>query len=197
MKLLQSISEAKHISYPLLRRGLGRCLLILSSAVTLFACEKEVDRSDELTGLWEQQQIYIDDQAQNMSDGELATSLFLEGNGIYRLYDGVNKKEHAGTWLFSDGEWLNLSLDKIQRKNADGSLVIGQVLVRFTIFNLNDDTLELRIRTYLYERKASIMFNLMAQDDTTGMTNEEKIELDKMNKELHTYRYVFKKADLQ
>ena len=172
-------------------------LLILLTVTMLSACEKEIDRSDELSGLWKQQQLYIDDQAQNMSNGELTTSLFLEGNGVYRLYDGVNKKEHAGTWLFSDSEWLNLSIDKIQRRNADGSLVIGQVLVRFTILNLNKDMLELRIRTYLYERKATIMFNLMPQDDTTGMTNDEKIELDKANKEIHTYRYVFKKVDLQ
>jgi hypothetical protein len=41
------------------------------------------------------------------------------------------------------------------------------------------------------------MFNLMEQDDTTGMTGEELLALDTKNKELHTYRYLFKKVDLK
>ena len=173
-----------------------RYYLFVLMAILLVSCEKEIDLSAELTGLWQQSQVYIDDELQSLSNDELNTSLFLEKTGVYRLFDGVKKQEHPGTWLFSDGEWLNMSMDKIEGKRDDGTYRFGQILVRFTVLNVNNEKMELRIRTYLFERKQTVMFNLLEQDDTTGMSNEEKIELDRKNKEIHTYRYVFKKVDL-
>ncbi len=158
--------------------------------------EDDKDLSTTLQGYWKQEQVYIDDVSQDLSAGELNTSLLIEANGVYRLFDGVENKLHHGTWLFSDGDWMNLTMDKIQNKNTDGSYTFGQVLVRFTILKADASTLDLRIKTYLFERKETVMFNLIGLDDTTGMTGEQKMALDTKNKEQHTYRYVFKKANL-
>jgi len=68
-------------------------------------------------------------------------------------------------------------------------------LVRFTILKVNSESLELRIKTFLYERKLTVMFNYMDQDVTTGMSGEELMALDTKNKELHSYIYVFKKVN--
>ncbi|MFR8836011.1 hypothetical protein [Bacteroides nordii] len=171
-------------------------LLLGIALLSMVSCKEDTDLSPQLTGFWKQSQIFIDDESFDLTDGELNTSLYMEANGVYRLFDGTTQKEHPGTWLFSDGNWLNLTMDKIQSKNTDNSYRFGQVLVRFTILNVNDNEMELRIKTYLYERKLTVMFNLMAQDDTTGMTGEELLELDTQNKKIHTYRYVFKKVNL-
>lgn len=167
-------------------------ILILS----VISCKDEVDLSSQLPGFWRQDRVYIDEVPVELSAGERNTSLFMESNGVYRLFDGATRKEHPGTWLFSDEEWLNMSMDKIQGKNTDGSYRLGQVLVRFTLLNVSDNEMELRIRTYLFERKLTVMFNLMKQDDTTGMSENELLELDTQNKRLHVYRYVFKKVNL-
>ncbi len=163
----------------------------------LVSCEEDdKDLSPQLAGFWQQEQTYIDDVPQTMSAGELNTMLIMDANGVYRLYDGVRNQERPGTWLFSDGDWLNLTMDKIASTNSSGVNTFGQVLVRFTILNVDATTLELRIKTYLFERKKTVMFNLMDQDNTSGMTGEEKLALDTQNKEQHTYRYVFKRINL-
>ncbi|WP_455584048.1 hypothetical protein [Bacteroides sp.] len=171
-------------------------LLLGIILISIVSCDDDTDLSPLLSGFWKQTQVFIDDESVNLSEGELNTSLLVEANGVYRLYDGVTQKEHPGTWLLSDENWFNLSMDKIQGKNTDGSYRFGQVLVRFTVVNVNDNEMELRIKTYLFERKLTVMFNLMEQDDTSGMSGEEKLELDTQNKRLHTYRYVFKKVNL-
>jgi hypothetical protein len=168
--------------------------------LSFVSCEKDkdTDLSLQLTGQWRQEQLFIDDVPQPVSQGELNTTLLMDANGIYRLFDGVRNQIHQGTWLFSDGDWLNMSMDKRNElPNKDGTYsFFGQVLVRFTILRADSEYLELRIKTYLYERKLTVMFNYMDPDDTTGMTGEELLMLDAKNKELHTYRYVFKKNNL-
>lgn len=164
--------------------------------ISFFSCKEEPDLSPQLAGLWKQDQLIVDDVEQSLNVNELNTSLLLEINGVYRLFDGVTGTEHVGTWLFSDVEWLNMSMDKIQGTVSPGNYKFGQVLVRFTILHVDATTLELRIRTYLYERKKTVMFNLMEQDDTTGMTGEQLLTLDTENKKMHTYRYIFKKVNL-
>jgi len=186
----------KHKSVSFMRKT----LLIISVGllpIYFFSCEKkEKDLSPQLAGTWQQEQIFVDDTPQILSPGELNTYFMMDANGVYRLFDGVKNQEHPGTWLFSDGDWLNLSMDKIQGQNKDGSYKFGQILVRFTILNVNVNDLELRIKTFLFERKLTVMFTLMDQDNTTGMTGEQLLALDTKNKQEHTYRYIFKKANL-
>jgi len=166
--------------------------IIISLIIITLAssCKKDVvDLSSSLIGNWQQSHVSIDGKDSTLTAGELNTSLVIEANGVYRLYDGVRNVQHQGTWLFSDGDWLNMSMDKLQTSK------FGQVLVRFTVLQVNSESMELRIKTFLYERKLTVMFNYMNQDVTTGMTGEELMALDTKNKELHTYVYVFKKIN--
>ena len=160
------------------------------------SCKEEVDLSPQLVGHWQQEKIFIDGTDQVLSAGELNTGLLIEANGIYRLYDGVREQERPGTWLFSDGDWMNMTMDRVLSVNKDGTYNFAQGLVRFTIQKVNANTMELRIKTYLFDRKKTVMFTLLDQDGDTGeMTVEEQMALDKENKQLHTYLYVFKKID--
>jgi len=166
--------------------------IIISLIIITLAssCKKDVvDLSSSLIGNWQQSHVSIDGKDSTLTAGELNTSLVIEANGVYRLYDGVRNVQHQGTWLFSDGDWLNMSMDKLQTSK------FGQVLVRFTVLQVNSESMELRIKTFLFERKLTVMFNYMDQDVTTGMTGEELMALDTKNKELHTYVYVFKKIN--
>lgn len=172
-------------------------LLLGMVLISFVSCKDDADLSSQLTGFWEQSHVFVDDEPIKLNAEELRTGLFIEANGVYRLYDGTTQREHLGTWLFSDGNWLNLTMDKIQSKNTDGSYRFGQVLSRFTILNVNEKELELRIKTYLYERKLTVMFNFMEQDNTSNMSGEELLELDTRNKEIHTYRYIFRKVNLK
>lgn len=170
-------------------------LFTLIFVLLLSSCGSEDDTAMLVAGHWRQAQVFVDDQAQSIDGAQANTSLFMEPGGIYRLYDGTTGTTHAGTWLVSDGDWLNMSLDKIQGVNSDGTYRFGQYLVRFTILKVDNRELELRIRTYLRERKHTVMFNLIGRDNTDGMTGEELLELDTKNKEQHTYRYIFTKVN--
>jgi hypothetical protein len=166
------------------------CILQLFSS-----CGEDTDLTSLLSGKWQQEQVFIDGNLQTLSSEELSVRLNMESNGVYQLQDATSGKTHRGTWLFSDGDWLNMSMDKIQGVNADNSLRFGQVLVRFTILNVDEKLLELRIKTFLFERKQTVMFTLEPQDNTLGMSGEELLALDTENKKLHTYRYIFKKIE--
>jgi len=174
-----------------------KSLAFFATLVFVFlSCNDEKDLSGSLAGFWKQDEIIIDDQNQILNNAERNTSLLLEANGVYRMFDGVQGAEHVGTWMFSDGDWMNMSMDKIQGINQDSTYRFNQVLVRFTVLRVDAEYMELRIKTFLIERKLTVMFNLMDQDETTAMTGEEKLSLDTKNKEQHTYRYIFKKVNL-
>lgn len=175
-------------------KKIGYILLSLLGLIVC-SCSDDVQADSLLPGLWQQEQVFVDGVACDLSEGEAATTVFIESNGVYRLFDGTTSTVHPGTWLVSDDNWLNMSMDKIQGKNNDGTYRFGQYLVRFTIEKVTATELELRIRTYLRERKLTVMFNLIGSDNTDGMTGEELLELDTLNKQLHTYRYVFKKVN--
>ena len=165
--------------------------------IAITSCKEEIELSPLLVGHWQQEKIFIDGIDQVLSQGELNTSLLIEANGIYRLYDGVRKQERPGTWFFSDGDWMNMTMDRVVSVNhATGAYNFAQGLVRFTVQEVNASTMELRIRTYLFDRKKTVMFTLLDQDgNTEEMSVEEQMALDKENKQLHTYLYVFKKID--
>lgn len=168
----------------------------LSSLVFLLfvfsSCSKEEDLANELPGYWKQVAAY-DDGELCSTDKEENLSILFEANGVYRMFDPCAEMEHAGTWLITDTDWLSMSMDKIAGKNSsDDSYRYTQVLVRFTITRLEGDEMELRIKTFLGERKKTIQFSQMEQD-LPPATSEEAMQLDKENKELHTYTYQFRR----
>ena len=173
---------------------IGTMLTVITS------CREETDLSPYLVGFWQQAGISVDGIEQVLSAGELNTSLLIEANGIYRLYDGVREQERPGTWLFSDGDWMNMTMDRISvsypEPDKDSTIVFSQGLVRFTILQVNESTMQLQIKTYLFDRKKTVMFTLLDQDvNPQRLTYVEQMALDKENKQLHTYLYTFEKIN--
>lgn len=133
--------------------GLVFLLFIFSS------CSKDEDLASGLSGYWKQVAAY-DNGELCSTDKEKNLSILFEANGVYRMFDPCLEKEHAGTWLVTDKDWLNMSMDKIAGKNSsDNSYRYTQVLVRFTITHLEGNEMELRIKTFLGERKKTVMFS--------------------------------------
>ena len=122
-------------------------------------------------------------------DEDLASGL----SGYWKQVAAYDNGEVCSTDKEENKDWLNMSMDKIAGKNSsDNSYRYTQVLVRFTITHLEGNEMELRIKTFLGERKKTVMFSQMEQDPTPA-TPEEAMELDKKNKELHTYTYQFRR----
>jgi len=152
-------------------------------------CEKETENpfNSLLPGFWTQTSITIDGENQSLTPCEQSTRLLIEQNGIYRLYSSCDEVQRPGTWLISDDDMLDLSMD---RRNGDSYYSFP---VRFTILELSSNTLEIRIKTYVGERKKTVMFTPLPPDDTSEMTAEERFALDQENKTLQTYIYRFTK----
>lgn len=166
--------------------------LSLMASMTFSGCSDDNDFEETLPGQWQLTAAYDDGEPTDENAGDNLTILF-ESNGIYRMYDPVSAVSHYGTWILYDEGWLTMSMDKITGKNtSDGSYRFSQVPVRFTILRLEGDNLELRISTFLEERKKTIMFTQLPQD-VTPTDPQEAMELDKANKQLHTYTYHFKR----
>ena len=147
---------------------MNKYLLGLVFLLFIFSsCSKDEDLASGLSGYWKQVAAY-DNGELCSTDKEENLSILFEANGVYRM-------------------------DKIAGKNSsDNSYRYTQVLVRFTITHLEGNEMELRIKTFLGERKKTVMFSQMEQDPTPA-TPEEAMELDKKNKELHTYTYQFRR----
>lgn len=159
---------------------------------TFSSCSEDQNFTNELSGYWQQVAAY-DDGELCSTEKEEHLSILFEANGMYRMFDPCSEKEHAGTWLVTDENWLSMSMDKIAGINSsDGSYRYTPVLTRFTITRLEGNEMELRIKTFLGERKKSIMFSQMEQD-SQPVSPEEALELDTKNKELHTYTYQFRR----
>jgi hypothetical protein len=155
----------------------------------LSGCEKETENPyiDLLPGFWTQSSITIDGVNQNLTPCEQSTRLLIEQNGIYRLYSSCDVVQRPGTWLISNDDMLDLSMD---RRNGASYFSFP---VRFTILEVTSNSLEIRIKTYVGERKRTVMFTPLPPDDTTQMTAEERLALDQENKTIQTYIYRFTK----
>ncbi|MBE0654085.1 MAG: lipocalin family protein [Bacteroidales bacterium] len=152
------------------------------------ACEKETDYSDMFPGFWVQESILEDNAPIAMSACESGTRLLIERNGVYRLFSPCDTMERSGTWIITNGDMLDLSMDR-----WNGSNKYEPYPIRFTILKLTDSEMEIRIKTFISERKRMVLFTPLEQDNTAGLTPEEILELDRYNKTLRTYIYRFTK----
>lgn len=153
-------------------------------------CEKDSVYPDLISGFWSQEAILEDGAAVEMSDCEKSTRLLIEQNGIYRLYSSCDPDVRSGTWLITNEDWLDLSMDR-----WNGSNKFEPYPVRFTILRLSETELEIRIKTFIGDRKRIVMFTPQLQDNLAGKTAEELLELDRYNKTLRTYIYRFIKNE--
>jgi len=165
--------------------------LLLMIFLTLSpGCKKDSGFPDLISGFWAQESITEDGIPVELSDCELSTRLLIEQNGIYRLYSSCDVKERAGTWIITNETMLDLSMDR-----WNGSNKYEPYPVRFTILQMDDTVLEIRIKTFIGDRKKIVLFTPLAQDNLTGLTPEQLLELDRQNKTLRTYIYRFIKHE--
>jgi hypothetical protein len=164
--------------------------LLLLLIAFLSGCEEEILNSDLLPGFWVQEAIYEDDSEVTMSDCESSVRLLIEQNGVYRLQSSCDTMERSGTWLITNDTILDLSIDR-----WNGSNKYEPYPVRFSILQLSDLELEIRIKTFIGERKKMVFFTPLPQDSTQNLSDQEILDLDRYNKTLRTYRYRFGKND--
>jgi len=163
-------------------------LFTLLAGLLLTGCNADDNLKEEmLPGYWSQVAIIIDEQSIELSECEQSVRLLFERNGIYRLYSSCDNMVRAGTWLISDDKILDLTMDRRRGNNYE------PYPVRFTILEISENNLEIRIRTFVDERKRTVMFTPIPPDDLTGLTPEEILEIEFYNKQLKTYIYRFTK----
>ncbi|MFA5815774.1 MAG: hypothetical protein WC865_09175 [Bacteroidales bacterium] len=154
------------------------------------ACEEETDYPDLFPGFWVQEAILEDSTPFVMSACEQSTRLLVEQNGVYRLYSSCDNIQRSGTWIITNSTMLDLSMDR-----WNGSNKYEPYPVRFSILKLSGSELEIRIKTFIGDRKKIVMFTPVPQDTLAGKTPWELLELDRYNKTLTTYIYRFVKHD--
>lgn len=169
--------------------------LFIALCAAFVSCKDDDGFSDsQITGYWKQIEVSVDGVQQSLTAKKTNTSMFIEPNGVYRLYDGELDVQHGGTWILTDDDWLTMSMNKVSGKNVDGSFRYEQIPIRFTVQQAGSDVLELRIKTTLSKRKTTVMFNQMEQDVTPD-NQEDALALDTQNKTMHTYIYKFKRTN--
>lgn len=163
---------------------------LMLALVVLPGCEKDPGYTDLMPGFWAQEAILEDGVQLEMSDCEKSTRLLVEQNGVYRLFSSCDPLQRSGTWIVTNTDMLDLSMDR-----WNGSNKYEPYPVRFTILRLTESEMEIRIRTFTGDRKTLVLFTPLAQDVTTGLTPAQLLELDRYNKALKTYIYRFVKHE--
>lgn len=153
-------------------------------------CQKDAGYPGLISGFWAQEAILEDEVPVDLSDCEKSTRILIEQNGIYRLFSSCDDLERAGTWIITNENMLDLSMDR-----WNGSNKYEPYPVRFTILQLSETEMEIRIKTFIGDRKKLVLFTPLAQDVLTGKTPEQLLELDRYNKTLRTYTYRFVKHE--
>lgn len=152
-------------------------------------------------GLWIQEQITEDGNLMALSDKEKTLRLFIEANGAYRSFasDGTTPDEHYGTWIVTDDKWIDFTVDTWhirakpdpEKPAENGEWGKNHLLTRFSILSITDDKMEIRIKTYLGEKKYGALFTEHGHPDLT-LDNVEEIENE--FKVYRTYVFTFRKA---
>lgn len=164
--------------------------ILLLFLAFLTGCEEEITNTDLLPGFWVQEAIFEDDAQLTMSDCESSVRILIEQNGVYRLQSSCDTMERSGTWFITNDSILDLSIDR-----WNGSNKYEPYPVRFSILQLSDLELELRIKTFIGERKKMVFFTPLPQDSIQDLSDQEILDLDRYNKTLITYTYRFGKYD--
>lgn len=153
-------------------------------------CEKDAGYPNLISGFWAQDAILEDGATVELSDCEKSTRLLVEPNGVYRLYSSCDALQRSGTWIITNTDMLDLSMDR-----WNGSNKYESYPVRFTILRMSESEMEIRIKTFIGDRKKLVLFTPLAQDVITGLTPDQLLELDRLNKTLRTYTYRFTKHE--
>ncbi len=171
-------------------------LFTVMMTIAVIGCKKETDEISLINGLWIQTEVLEDGKSMALTDCEKQLKLLVEQNGIYRLYNTCNSTLRYGTWLISGTDMLDMSLDRWDGKSKFSEPMKYEAYpVRFTITKLSSSELEIRIKTFIGDRKRYVMFTPIPQENLTGKTAEELFEIDRINKTLVTYIYRFQRQN--
>jgi hypothetical protein len=174
------------------------CLPVFLLLCFFTACqEDETGKADVITGLWTQESITEDGVEMTLPEDAKSLKLLIEPNGVYRSYaKEATLKEHYGAWTVTDDNWLEITAD-LWRVNANpleqtaaNQWAKNHSLTRFTILNLSDNRLEIRLKTYAGEKKYSALF---VEGDRPLITTTNLDAINGEYKTLKTYIYTFRK----
>lgn len=163
------------------------------------SCNKDDDKVDLISGLWTQEKVTEDEVEMSLPVEQKSLNLLIESNGVYRTYakDAIVAKEHYGAWSITDNKWLEITAD-IWHINGDPLIlppanqwIRNHYLIRFTILSLSNDRLEIRIKTWVGEKKYSALF---IEEARPVITSANFDEISQAYKTLKTYIYTFKKV---
>lgn len=177
------------------------CLVML--IFVLSSCSDDDKNEDKISGVWTLQKITQDGEDMTLSPLESHLTLLIESNGVYRTFttDGITSKSHYGAWSITDNKWLELTIDawhlqknplSIKEDKIDNRWLYNHLLTRFTILSINDNQLEIRLKTFVGDKKYSALF---VQQDRPSVNAQTLDGLINEFSTLKTYTFVFKKQN--
>lgn len=171
--------------------------LIFISVITFFACSKEKDKEDLMSGLWSQVGIEIDGQNQTLTEAQKNVLLLIENNGVYRNNSPRtdNKGDsYFGVWSVTDNKYLELTIDSWKLKDDiswdKAEWKYTYIPYRFTILDINNDILKIRIKTFEGDIKYASVFT---DPELTIITEDNKEQIVNEFKSLKTFIFTFKR----
>jgi hypothetical protein len=165
----------------------------------LVSCKEEGLDDALFAGLWMQESITEDGQTVNLSYEEQNFKLLMESNGIYRSFTkdaSVNPVNRYGTWMTTDNKWLDMSLDvwsvasSPKSSSETGTWRMNHRHTRFTVLSLTAEKMEIRIKTYVGEKKYAAMF---VPQERPQITFDQVDAINKEFQTLKTYVFTFSK----
>lgn len=180
--------------------SISHFFLLLFLSFVISSCEKETYDTD-IVGLWELQAVESDGVNTYVPD-ENKIMLLFEKNGVYRSNQEISLTEseykyYFGAWSVTDNKWVEmgidtwkLSLSPLSSSNIKDQWIPMHLPVRFTILEITDETMSLRIKSFIGDTKYSVMFSepvlpLIDKDNYEEVSSEFKT--------LCTYVYRFKR----
>jgi hypothetical protein len=182
------------------KKYIGISSLLILLVLFFSGCSKDdVEKVDLISGLWTQEKVTEDGQEMSLPDFQKSLSLLIEANGVYRTYakDALVAKEHFGAWSVTDDTWLEMTVDMWHFNANPVSLpsanqwIRNHLLTRFTILSLTNDRLEIRLKTFVGEKKYSALF---IEEVRPVITNANYDNIANEYITLKTYIYTFKKV---
>jgi len=179
---------------------IGMSSLLVLLFFLFSGCKKDdIDKTDLISGLWIQEKVTEDGRDLTLPEYQRSLSLLIESNGVYRSYakDAIVAKEHYGAWSITDNTWLEMTVDQWHFNANPVSLppanqwIRNHLLTRFTILSLTGDRLEIRIKTFVGEKKYSAMF---VEQVRPVITNANYDEISEEYMAIKTYIFTFKKV---
>jgi hypothetical protein len=164
------------------------------------ACKEDDDKSNSIIGFWQQEKVTEEGVEINLPAEQKSLGLLFESNGVYRTYakDITVNKEHFGAWSITDDQWLEMTVDTWRlssdpvAQNPANQWVKNHIPVRFTILKLSGNELEIRIKTFIGEKKYAALF---VEESRPLVTSENLEAIQQEYMTLKTYIYTFKKAN--